>query len=246
MNKNFLILPLIIFLFVATNTFVVAKQSSGANNNQVGQQTQNNNQGENSQTQIQNNENQNNYNNEEQSQNGDGEEIQNQNQINNQGKDNQIKNKEQEEVQAQNKTGMVNAQERRSQVANAVQEMLQVAERNQGIGEQVRTIAQAQNQNQEKIEESLVKIQNRNQLVRFIIGPNYSEINSAKKLLEQNQEQANQLNQIKNQLINQADQEVLMEQIQTLNQASLEIENSLNNSQKSFSLLGWMFKMFIR
>jgi len=82
--------------------------------------------------------------------------------------------------------------------------------------------------------------------VRFIIGPNYSEINSAKKLLEQNQEQANQLNQIKNQLINQADQEVLMEQIQTLNQASLEIENSLNNSQKSFSLLGWMFKMFIR
>ncbi len=246
MNKNFLILPLIIFLFVATNTFVVAKQGSSANNNQVGQQTQNNNQGENSQTQIQNNENQNNYNNEEQSQNGDGEEIQNQNQINNQGKDNQIKNKEQEEVQAQNKTGMVNAQERRSQVANAVQEMLQVAERNQGIGEQVRTIAQAQNQNQEKIEESLVKIQNRNQLVRFIIGPNYSEINSAKKLLEQNQEQANQLNQIKNQLINQADQEVLMEQIQTLNQASLEIENSLNNSQKSFSLLGWMFKMFIR
>ena len=246
MNKNFLILPLIIFLFVATNTFVVAKQGISANNNQVGQQTQNNNQGENSQTQIQNNENQNNYNNEEQSQNGDGEEIQNQNQINNQGKDNQIKNKEQEEVQAQNKTGMVNAQERRSQVANAVQEMLQVAERNQGIGEQVRTIAQAQNQNQEKIEESLVKIQNRNQLVRFIIGPNYSEINSAKKLLEQNQEQANQLNQIKNQLINQADQEVLMEQIQTLNQASLEIENSLNNSQKSFSLLGWMFKMFIR
>jgi hypothetical protein len=173
--------------------------------------------------------------------------IEQQSQVNNnQGENNQIQNNTQGNVQKQEKAGMVNAQERKSQVAKAVQEMLQVADRVGGIGEQVRVIAQNQNQNQEQLEEKLLKVQNRNQLVRFLIGPDYNEINSAKKLLEQNQEQINQLNQIKNQLINQEDQQVLMEQVQTLNQANLEIENSLNTSQNTFSLLGWMFKFFAK
>lgn len=47
----------------------------------------------------------------------------------------------------------------RAQVANAVQEMLQVAERNEEFGQQIKTIAQNHNQNQEKIEASLQKTQ---------------------------------------------------------------------------------------
>ncbi|MBU4353427.1 hypothetical protein L6251_03110 [Candidatus Parcubacteria bacterium] len=172
--------------------------------------------------------------------------VQNQNQTQNQGEANQIQNNEQEGTQSQNKSGSVVAEQRRSKVANAVQEMLQVAERNGGIGQQVRTIAQTQNQNQEKLEASLQKVQSRSELVKFFVGPNYGEINSAKKILEQNREQINQLNQVKNQLASQGDQQQLMEQIQTLEQASLEIENSLGTAQKGFSLFGWMFRLFAR
>jgi len=162
-----------------------------------------------------------------------GNQVQNQNQIQNQGETNQIQNNEQEM-----------AVQRKSQVADAVQEMLQVAERNGGIGQQVRTIAQAQNQNQEKLETSLQKVQSRSGLAKFFVGPNYGEINSAKKILEQNREQIQQLNQIKNQLINWSDQQQLTEQTQLLEQANLEIENSLNASQKGFSLFGWLFRAF--
>ena len=38
----------------------------------------------------------------------------------------------------------------------------------------------------------------------------------------------------------------LTEQIQTLEQANLEIDNSLGTEQKGLSLFGWMFRLFVR
>lgn len=170
---------------------------------------------------------------------------QNKNQVQNQGEENQIKPKEQEAAKMP-AGGLQNAEQRRSQVANAVQQMLQMADREGGIGQQVRTIAQTQTQNQEKLETSLQKVQNRSGFAKFFIGPNYGEINNAQKLLQQNREQIASLNQIKTQLANEGDQQILAQQIQTLEQANLQIENSLNQSQKGFSLLGWMFKLFAK
>lgn len=171
---------------------------------------------------------------------GAGDQTQNQNQVSNQGEEKQLQNSEQE--------GQLSAvaQQRRSQVANAVQTMLQVADRNAGIGQQVRTIAQAQNQNQEKLEASLQKVQKRSGLAKFFVGPNYGEINNAEQILEQNRQQIRELNEIKNELVNQSDQQTLTEQIQFLEQANLEIEDSLDESQKGFSLFGWVFRMFSR
>ncbi len=167
-----------------------------------------------------------------------------QNQTKNQGEVNQIQNNQQQGIQNENLT--TSTTQRRSQVANAVQEMLQVADRNSGIGPQVKVIAQAQNQNQEKLEASLKKVQNRNSFAKFLVGPNYREINNAKKILEQNKEQIKQLDKIKDNIIDQIDQQTLIEQIGSLEQVNLEIENSLGIEQKGFSLLGWMFRMFSR
>jgi len=90
----------------------------------------------------------------------------------------------------------------------------------------------------------LQKVQSRSGFAKFFVGPNYGEINNAQKLLEQNREQIKQLNQLKTQLVNQGDAQTLTQQIQTLEQANLQIENSLQNAQKGFSLFGWMFRLF--
>ena len=175
---------------------------------------------------------------------GNGNKIEQQVQTANQGETNQIQTNEQSGTQNENESGSAVAEQRRSNVANAVQEMLQVTDRNGGIGQQVKTIAQTQTQNQEKLEASLQKVQDRSGFAKFFVGPNYGEINNAKKLLEQNKEQISQLNQVKDQLTNQDDAQKLTQQIQTLEQANLEIENSLETAQKGFSLFGWMFRMF--
>jgi hypothetical protein len=174
-----------------------------------------------------------------------------QNRIMNQGETNQIQTQEQNAVQTQDKTGngtnpgkgKSTSEQRRSQVAAAVQAMLQIAERNGGIGQQVRTIAQNQNQNQEKLEKNMETIQSRSGLAKFFVGPNYGEIKDAQKTLEQNKAQIRQMNQIRTQLSNQGDQQQLAEQIKILEQTDQEIETLVGDAQGGFSLFGWLNKI---
>lgn len=262
-NKIFMAGVLAMTFALAGNAYAVGQNSNSGTGagSQVQQQTQTANQGEASQIKTQNSEQtqsgainqagtviqtqtQQQTQQKLQDGTGSGNQVQNQNKVKNQGEANQIQTNEQSGTQNGNKSGSAMAEQRRSQVANAVQQMLQVADRNGGIGQQVKTIAQTQTQNQEKLESSLQKVQIRSGFVKFFVGPNYGEINNAKKILEQNREQIKQLNQVKNQLANQGDQQTLVEQIKTLEQANLEIENSFGTAQKGFSLFGWMFRMF--
>jgi uncharacterized protein YaaQ len=153
-------------------------------------------------------------------------------------------NQVQKQNQGQVQSGPENSQQRRSQVANAVQEIIQIAENNNQFGQQIKAIAQAQNQNQIKIEESLEKVQSRSGFTKFFVGPNYGEINNAEKILEQNREQIQQLNQIMSQITNQSEQQALTEQVEILEQSNIGIENALKSYENGFSLLGWMFKLF--
>jgi hypothetical protein len=176
----------------------------------------------------------------------------------NQGVGNTVQPQEQNAVKTQNSgngktsngnagsnsaSGSSTSTQKRSQVANAVQAMLEVADRNGGIGQQVKTIAQNQNQNQAKLEQNVANIQSRGGLAKFFVGSNYGEIKDAQKTLEQNKEQIRQLNQIRTQLSNEGDQQQLAEQIKVLEQADLEIENSLAGAQGGFSLFGWLNKL---
>lgn len=261
MKNKILMAGVLAMTFALAGIACAASQNSNSEiGSQLQQQTQTDNQGADSQITTQNNEqtqsgdttNQAGLDTgtqtQQQTQDGSGadNQVQNQNQIKNQGETNQIQNNEQEGMRNQNKSGLATSQQRRSRVASAVQEMLQVADRNGGIGQQVRIIAQNQTQNQEKLETSLQKVQSRSGFAKFFIGPNYGEINNAKKILKQNREQIKQLNQVKSQFADQGDQQILTEQIQLLEQSNLEIENSLNVSEKGFSLFGWLFKLFAK
>lgn len=154
--------------------------------------------------------------------------------------DDKSNNKEKEKERSQISS------ERKSAVATAVQEMLQVADRNGGIGEQVRVIAQNQIKTQAALENKLEEVEGRGAFVHFLIGPKYSGIKDAEKLLEQNQEQINNLNQVKLELKNESDIQVLDQQIKLLEQANIEISNSLETSKKGFSLFGWLSKVFVK
>jgi len=164
------------------------------------------------------------------------------NQNQNQGDVSQVKNMEKETKQKGEVVGLKNSEQRRSGVANAVQEMLQIGERNGGIGEQVREIARAQNQDHEKIEASLQKVQNRGGFVKFLVGPDYKEINNAKNLLEKNKERIMILNQIKDQVTDPIEIETLAKKSRLLEEVNSELESSLEEEQKGFSLFGWLFR----
>lgn len=135
-------------------------------------------------------------------------------------------------------------EQRRSQVANAVHEMLQVADRSGGIGEQVRIIAQSQVKNHEGIEKEIEEIKDRSSFSKFFIGPKYEKIEKAKELLKQDKEKINKLEELKASITNEADKIKVTEQIDVIKKALTEVENIINEEQKGFSLFGWLAKMF--
>ncbi|MBU1289877.1 trypsin-like peptidase domain-containing protein [Patescibacteria group bacterium] len=137
-------------------------------------------------------------------------------------------------------------EQRKSIVANAVQEITKIAEHHNEIGEEMKTTIQSQTQNQEKIETSIQKIKSRGGVTRFFIGPNYSEIKKSERILEQNKEQIQKLNEIRTQIIDQGEQLQIIEQIQALERVNEETETLLNETQKGFSLFGWMFRLFAK
>ena len=133
-------------------------------------------------------------------------------------------------------------EQRRSRVANAVQEMLAVADRNPGIGQQVRTIAQNQNQEQEEMEGALQTTKKRSGIVKFFIGPNYKELKKVEDRLENHKNRLEELKGLRAQLENSADAEVLTQQIQTMEQIGAELENEVNQEKQGISLFGWLFR----
>ncbi|MDD2934847.1 MAG: hypothetical protein PHX25_00005, partial [Candidatus Pacebacteria bacterium] len=76
------------------------------------------------------------------------------------------------------------AEERKSRIANAVQEMIRVSDNAETVGEQIRVMAQEQNQEYEEMESVMENVVKRGGLARFFIGHDYSEIKKAEQYVE--------------------------------------------------------------
>lgn len=132
---------------------------------------------------------------------------------------------------------------RRSRVASSVQEMLKVAERNQGIGDQIRNVAQNQLKIHQESEDALEKAQQRQGFMRFFIGPDYDNIEKVEEKLERHNENLEQLKSLKDD-VSEEDKSLLENQIQEMEEAGEGIEEDLEEARSGFSLFGWLNRMF--
>ncbi|MDD5696429.1 MAG: hypothetical protein PHO90_00450 [Candidatus Pacebacteria bacterium] len=223
-NKILASAVLIATFALVFNAYAVGAGQGNGNagaGNQNQEQAQTSNQGDDDQIQTQNNE---------QTQNGNGAGNQNQNQ-------NQEQNQEQNQ-------GQINAEEHRSTVANFVQNLLEVADREGGIGEQVRTIAQQQNQSAEVTVQAMEKVQTRSRVKTFLIGSDYKNLGALRSEMVQTTNRLQQLNNLMENVQNQGDKTELQAQIQTLQQEQAKIEAFVKAEEGKFSLFGWFVKLF--
>jgi len=138
-----------------------------------------------------------------------------------------------------------NGELHRSVVANFVQGLLNVASRSEGgIGEQVRVIAQEQNQNKEKIADQIEAIEKRNKFKTFLIGTDYKNVGALRSEMVQTRNQLEQLNRLMEQTKNTADKTELQNQITALEEEQIQIETLLKKAEGKFSLFGWLVKLF--
>lgn len=230
MKKLILVLPLFLVFGLALPAFAAKNNEAGAQNTNTGQQVQ---------QQVKT------------SPLPTGNQVQNQNQVKtqNQGEDSQLQvnTQEQENLEEGVGTGSQNrsqnAVQNMSEVSTQVQQLLQLRTSG-GIGEQVRTIAQAQNQAQAQIQEQLNKLDSKGKVARLLTGTDYGAVKNLKQQFEQNQLRIKQLEQLQNQLTNQGDITAVQETIQALIQENTSLQDRITAEEQTKSLFGWLFKLF--
>ena len=134
------------------------------------------------------------------------------------------------------------AQARMSQVAKAVENLTRVAERveNQGIGTQIRTIAQTQSENCDLINKAIDQAQTRSAFAYFFAGANYSELKNVQTLMEQNRVQIQELEKLMAQVTVEADKLEIANQIIVLQNQQTQLQDQLQVLTSRFSLFGWL------
>src|SRR4030042_4032115 len=157
----------------------------------------------------------------------------------------QVKNQVSTQNQGEAIQLRVNTQEQMGTVAAQVQGLLEVRTVG-GIGEQVRQIAQEQNQAQNQIQTELGKVDARGGLLKSLIGPDYQALKNMQKAMEQNQLRIGQLEQLQNQLTNQGDITMVQETIQALIDQNTALKDRINLEERSGGMFGWLFKLFAR
>jgi hypothetical protein len=164
----------------------------------------------------------------------------NANKVSNQGEANQIRTMEQEEGAQKGPSEM--ALQKRSEVANQVQELLKLADRVGGIGEQVRAFAQAQNENIEKIEKAVSEIRSRNGFARFFVGVKTDKVEEAENLLNDNKQKLEVLKNLKTEIKKAQDLETFENAVNQIEEYIKEADEKVKEEVKGFSLFGWLFK----
>lgn len=163
---------------------------------------------------------------------------------NNNGADEETPTNDDNNGERQAPTPNARALERRSAVATAVQALLATPDRVGGIGQQVRVIAQAQNQNRAELEKKVDAIEGRSRIARLLFGPNQKDLDDAKVLLDKNLAQITELEKLQAQVTDKKDQNELDKQIKVLQQADKQIQAVLDENKQGFSIFGWLVRLF--
>lgn len=139
--------------------------------------------------------------------------------------------------------GQVNAESHRSAVATFVQNLLKAADREGGIGEEVRVIAQQQNDSKEKSVEAIDKIEKRSKLKTFLIGNDYKNLGALRSEIVKNRNSIKQLKRLVEKARNKDNITELNAQIQNLETEQERLENFIKDNEDQFSLFGWVAKL---
>lgn len=136
--------------------------------------------------------------------------------------------------------------EHRSEVSKFVQSLLSVANRNGGIGAQVREIAREQASSTDKIADAIKKIEERNRFKTFLIGTDYKNLGQIRSDSVDTQNRIDKLNRELEKMASSTDKAKILADIKVLEDHQAKIEAFVKANESRFSLFGWFVRRFNR
>jgi hypothetical protein len=143
-----------------------------------------------------------------------------------------------------NDDGQLTGQEHMSAVAEFVQNLLDTADREKGgIGEEVRAIAQEQNDDKEEVAREIDEVNNRSGFKTFFIGTDYKNLGNLRSAIAKTQTQIDRLTRLLETATGTTKTDI-EDQIQALKDQQDKINNFIDDNEGKFSLFGWFVKLF--
>lgn len=150
------------------------------------------------------------------------------------------------QIVEQNNKGKINSETHRSVVATFVQSLLAVADRDGGIGKQVREIAQQQNDTKEESSAAIDKIEKRSKFKTFLLGTDYKNIGVLRSEMVKTRNQIEQLKRLADKANSKKNSDDIQSQIKILEQEQEDINTFISQNESEFSLFGWAAKLFVK
>lgn len=142
--------------------------------------------------------------------------------------------------------GQLTAESHRSSVATFVRSLLKVADRERGIGAQVRVIAKAQSDSASTSAEAITKVQKRSALQTFFLGNDYKNLGTLRSEIATTTNNVAQLKDLLAKATSAADKAELSAQIQVLEDSQAKMQAFVNAQENVFNLFGWFAKLFLK
>lgn len=134
----------------------------------------------------------------------------------------------------------------RSIIADVVLSLKALADRDGGIGEGVRKVAQEQASSSEHIAEAMGKVEARSALLTFLFGADFKNIGELRSELATTQNHIKQLTEAKSRAVSADVKAGIDAQISALQKANADASAFVTAHADTFSIFGWFAKLFVK
>ncbi len=136
--------------------------------------------------------------------------------------------------------------EHRSVVANFVHSLLSVADREGGIGAEVRAIAHTEDESATTTATAMAKVDDRGGIRTFFFGSDYKNLGVIRSEIATTTNTIARLEALLAKTTDATDRATITAQINALQDEQIKINAYVNAHEKTFSLFGWFTKIFVK
>jgi hypothetical protein len=140
--------------------------------------------------------------------------------------------------------GSGKGEKHRSAVAKAVEELLKVSDRDGGIGQEVKDIAEEQKKAHDDAADSMTRVEKRNAFITFLFGTDFGNLGALRSSLVTSENGIDRLAQAKERSNDPSVQATLDAEIQALKAENEKALEFIKEEEGKFSLFGWLVRLF--
>lgn len=141
--------------------------------------------------------------------------------------------------------GQLTAEAQRSVTASFVQSLLSAADRDTGIGTEVRAVAQSQQESASTTAEAVAKVEGRSEIMVFLFGTDWKNLGAVRSEVAKTGADIEKLRAALSKTTSSSVRADLEVQINVLEDQQENLANFVAEHESSFSLFGWFTKLFV-